>query len=263
MAKGAFLYRNLAAGLPPTADSSAPVSGLEWSNLGDPQPRRRTRVDNASVILIFDLATPQSVDGAALISTSLNATATTRLRASTADPLVTSSLLHDSGVQAGVTDSKWNGNIIQAIPSPVIARYWRWDVTGSAPIDIGLAPIGLLFRPGRNFSFGIQEGRIDLSTRDTNPDTGAAFGVAGPVLRCRLLNFGGLSKSEARAQVEEMDRIVGASADVLFIEDTADSWIGRAQNSIWGSYRSTGQAELATRNAFNVFSRPYRIVERL
>jgi hypothetical protein len=232
--------------------------------LKDPQPRHRARVAAGSAVLVIDLGSAQSVDCAALISTSIPAAASVQLRAKASDASWSSSLLYDSGVQAGPTDPKWNGNVITCLTSPVSARYWRWDITGAAnPIDIGLAPIGLLFRPGRNFSFGVQEGRADYGARTINPDTGAAFGVSGPTLRCRVLNFAGLSKTEARGDVEAMDRLVGASGDVLFIEDPADGWINRAQNSIWGSYRTPGLAELSSRQAYNVFARPYRMIERL
>ncbi|HEY1503411.1 MAG TPA: hypothetical protein VGF92_03875 [Stellaceae bacterium] len=263
MAKAAFLYTNLAAGLAAAAGSSAPVSGLGWDRLNESQPRHRARVDNTSATLIFDLGSAQAVDCAALISTSLLLASTVRARASAVDPSCVSSLLHDSGVQAAVTDAKYNGNVIQCLSAAVTTRYWRWDVTGAAPIDIGLAPLGLLFRPGRNFSFGVQEGMIDFGTRDTNPDTGASFGVAGPIVRCRLLNFAAMSKSEARAQIEDLDRVIGAARDCLFVEDPDAAWLVRAQASIWGSYRSPGQAELATRAAYNVFARPFRLVERI
>jgi len=262
MAKGAFLYKYLADGLTPTGTSSSPASGLPWSNLNDAQPRARARIEASSAILVFDLGSAKNADSWFIGSTSLPASATARFRASTADPTCVGSLLLDTGVVANVTDPKWNGNVLWC-GAPVNARYWRVDLTGANPIDIGLSKLGLRFSPARNYAFGMQEGKLDLSTRDTNPDTGAEFSVRGPVKRTRLLNFPAFSKTEARAEVEEMDRIVGASGDLLFILDPDDTWIDRAQHSIWGSYRMPGASESNTRVAFNVFSRPYRMVERL
>jgi hypothetical protein len=169
----------------------------------------------------------------------------------------------ETGWQNGVADSAYNGNVIWAGTATNV-RYARWDINvGAAPIDIGLAPLGLLFRPGRNFQYGAQEGLIDLGARDINPDTGAAFGVSGPKLRTRQLTVSGLTKSEARDAFGAMDLLVGADGDVLFVEDPDESWLNRARDSIWGSFRELGAGSLATRQAAQVWARSFRLTERL
>lgn len=262
MAKAAFLYNNLAAGLTPTADSSGTISGLGWDKLNDPQPRHRARVNDTDAILVFDLGAAAAVDVLALLSTSLISTATARVRASTADPECLATLLYDSGVLSNVTTDEWNGNIVHCLPAAATARYWRWDITGVAPIDIGLAPLGLLFRPGRNFSYGAREGRVDPSESVWNVDTGSRFGVRLPSRRVKEFQFNGLSKAEIRVSIDAMERLAGVAGDLLFIEDPDASAADLARDSIWGAMRVPGGADLSTRIASQIWARPFRIEER-
>lgn len=262
MAKAAILYNDLSKAA--TVTGSATVMGLGWDFLKDPQPRHRARVNDVTAYLILDLGAAQSVDAAALIGTSLNAAATARLRASGSDPTVTGSLAYDSGVQSACTDAAWNGAVIGCLSAPVTARYLRWDVTQTAaPIDIGLAPCGLLFRPTRNFALGGTEGRSDASIRDGNPDTGAEFGLVLPQKRVKQLSFPGLTKTEVRGDVDLMDRLVGSAGDVMFVEDPDAAWADRARDAIWGSFRKTGADQVATRSFVNVFGRSFQLTERL
>ena len=262
MAKGSFLYRDRTPAA--TITGSATVTGLDWSQLKDPQPRHRARVNASSANLILDLGSVMAVDVAALISTSLDSAATARLRMSASDATVTSSLLYDSGVQGACTDSAWTGAVIGCLTASVNVRYLRWDLTaGASPIDIGLAPCGLLWRPGRNFAYGAQEGRADPSQRDVNPDTGAEFGFALPQKRTRILTYSWLTKAEIRGDLDAMDRLAGVAGDVLFVENPDDSWANNAQNSIWGGMRPVGGAALASRTATDVFSRSFTLTERL
>jgi hypothetical protein len=186
-----------------------------------------------------------------------------RLRASTSDATGTGSLAYDSTVLSGVTSSDYNGLVVACF-SAVTARYIRWDLTQSiGPIDIGLAPCGLLWRPYRNFAFGGAEGLNDASQREINPDTLAEFGLVGPQQRVRTLNFPGLTKAEARGDIEAMDRLVRASGDILFVEDPDAVWLERARAGIWGSFRKTGADAVAVRSAVNVFGRAFQLAERL
>lgn len=263
MALPGFLYLNLADGLTATGDSSDTVSGLGWSQLNDPQPRHRARVDDVTAILIWDLASAQAVDVAALISTSLISTSSVRLRASTSDPTCLTGVLYDSGVLPGPTESKFNGNVIVCLDETT-ARYWRWDITSIVgPIDIGLAPIGLLWRPEIGFSFGAQEGRRDLSLRDENVDTGAEFAISLPRKRIKQLTFSQLSSDEIRDNILEIDRLIGMSGDLLFVEDSDETQLHLARDSIWGSYRP-GPEVLGQLSQINdVWARSFRLVERL
>ncbi len=262
MAKGSFMYldRTPAA----TITGSSTPAGLGWLQLQDVQPRHRARVSATSAYLILDLGAGYSLDVAALISTSLEAASTARLRMSLSDATATGSLLYDSTALSGVTDTAYTGAVIGCLPAPVTARYVRWDLTqASGPIDVGLAPCGLLWRPSRNFSYGGQEGRVDGSMREVNTDTGAEFGLALPQRRTKLLSFPAFTKGEARAELDQMDRLVGAAGDVLFVEDSDASWADRARDALWGSFRQPGAGALATRSALNMFGRTFPLTERL
>lgn len=266
MALPGFLYRNLAAGLTPASGSSTAASGFPWSNLDNPQPRKRARSTGNSTTLIWDLGSAMSVDFAYLGSTSAEAGAScsARLRASTADPTVVASLLYDSGINASVTDPEYHGNIGHGLTTPMSARYWRWDISTLSVLEVGVAMLGLLLRPENGVEYGFQEGRIDHSIRDLNEDTGGEFAVFGP--KQRALQFVlGATESEVRGlttSFSDMDRLIGASGDVLFVEDSADTWIDIARDSLYGSFREVG-ASLATRQANTFWTRVFQMRERL
>jgi len=48
----------------------------------------------------------------------------------------------------------------------------------------------------------------------------------------------------------------------LFVDDPDASWLDRARDSIWGSYRQAAP-DLQTRVAAQLFSRSFRLTERL
>jgi hypothetical protein len=225
MALAGYLYKDWTQGASVTG--TATVAGLGFDKLQDPQPRHRARVSNDSCRIIIDIGSVQSVDVAALISTSLDGTATARLRMSATDPNVTSNVLYNSGFVANVTDARFNGAIVGALSTPVSVQYIRWDLTGTAPIDVGLAPCGLLFRPRSNFIYGAQEGRLDGSTRDRNPDTGAEFAVARPTARVKFISHDFLSAEDVRTDFDVMDYSVGAAGDLLYVEDSDADWLSQ------------------------------------
>lgn len=266
MAKAAFLINDLSRSATVTY-ASPTITGLGWDQLKDPQPRHRARVNDSSAYFVLDLGAEVMVDCVALIGTSLDASATVKFKTSTIDPEALT-FIYSPNAASGVTSPDWNGNVIMTFDvdwvAPIPVRYLRWEIQGvSGPIDIGLAPVGAMFRPTRNFSFGSQEGRSDASIRDINPDTGAEFGLALPGKRIKTLNFPALTKAEARGPVDEMDRLVGASGDVLFVEDPQASRADCARDSIWGSFRKTGADAIATRSAVNMFGRQFVLTERL
>jgi hypothetical protein len=76
------------------------------------------------------------------------------------------------------------------------------------------------------------------------------------------LTFTGLTKSEVRDTLAKIDRDVGAAGDILFVDDPDASWLDRARDSIYGSYRQAGP-DLATRVSAQTFSRSMRLTQRL
>jgi hypothetical protein len=262
MAKATFLHKDLSRAA--SFSGSTQVAGMTYATmLIDPQPRHRARVAATASNLIIDLGAGTAIDIAALISTTILNGDSVRLRMSLTDPTVTGSLLYDSGTVSGVTQNYYNGNVIMPLSASVTVRYIRWDITqASSPIDIGLCPCGLLFRPTHNFTWGAQEGRIDPSPRELNADTGAEFAVALPQKRFRYFTLPNLTQSETRATVDEMDRLAGAAGDILFIEDADAAALTRAQNAIWGAFRPATDSG-GTRRFANLYGRDFKLVERL
>jgi hypothetical protein len=76
---GAFLYDNIAQSAT-LASNEANVPSMPLSNIQDPQPRRRVRLNSSVASIIADLGANRAVDCAALISTTLGAGATVRAR---------------------------------------------------------------------------------------------------------------------------------------------------------------------------------------
>lgn len=263
MAKCAFLYFNLLSGL--TATGSSTAAGLGVDRLNDAQPSVRCRFNASAGNINFrwDAGSNLFFDSAGLISTDILSGDTIRFRASKTDAAVTSALECDVSL-TGLGAAGTNGNVIFSL-STVLARYMRFDITlaSGTTRDIGLAPVGLLFRPAYNFQFGGQEGRVDLSKNTQNADTGARFGVQGPSFRTRIITLPALTKTETRSSLAGIDRFVGAAGDLLFIEDPDASAADLARDSIWGSFREIGGNDMATRTAPKTFARSFKLTERI
>ena len=259
----AFLYRDRSRAATITSSGTLGDGGVD--RLADPQPRHRARFDGASVNFTMDLGAVFNVDVFALISTTLTASSDVRVRASDTDPAATSALTHDSGVLSGVTHADWLGQVALALTAPIAARYVRWDLaTPSAQsIDVGLAPLGALWRPLRNYAYGAQRGYQDYGVRDGSARTGGMFAVDGPKARLQAFTLAALSEAEAKADVAQMDLIAGVAGDVLWIPETTDPALDRARDAIWGGFKQIGAPAVAVHDNFAMMSRSYQMTERL
>jgi hypothetical protein len=219
----AFLYDDKSRAAVVTSSGTLGDGGVD--RLADPQPRHRMRLSGIDANFTLDLGAVYQLDCFALISTNLVAGSTVRVRASSTDPAATGALNLDTGVLSGVTDEKWLGQVVHAIDAPIAARYVRWDLTSpsGSSIDIGLAPLGLLWRPQRNYAYGAQKGRQVYDLRDGNARTGAMFGVRSGQSRVQAFALAALDPSEVAGDVNEMDIAVGAAGDVLWVPDAANS----------------------------------------
>lgn len=260
-----FLYEDLSRSAIWTALTGTLGDG-GVDRLADPQPRHRCRLTNAATeTLLGDLGLAKSVDCFALVSTNLRAATQIRVRASSSDPNAVTGVVYDSGTLTGVTEEKWLGQVVLIAPAPVTARYVRWDFTDASlgPVDIGLAPLGLLFRPEVSFSYGAElHGRVDYGLREINARTGAAFGVSGPQARAIRASFDVLTEAEITTAFLDMERLVGASGDVLFVPNENETAANRARDAIWGSFRQPGYAA-SSAPYFQVLTRAFEFVERL
>lgn len=85
---GAFLYDDKVAAATLSAPGSTTVSTLPLSNLVDPQPRLRARLMGSAAAVLVDFGADISIEAAALISTTLNASATARWRIGAGEGLI-------------------------------------------------------------------------------------------------------------------------------------------------------------------------------
>jgi len=259
----AFLYSDKSRAANVSSSGTLGDGGVD--RLADPQPRHRMRLAGMAAQFTLDLGAVVPLDCFALISTTLVGSADVRVRASATDPTATGSLAHDSGAMTGVTDEKWLGQVVHVLGAAVSARYVRWDlsVPSGASIDVGLAPLGLLWRPMRNYAYGAQKGRQDYGVRDGNPRTGGMFAVTASKARVQAFALAALDPDEVAADVTEMDHAVGVAGDVLWIPETGDTPIVRAREAIWGSFRQVGAPAMTVHESFRLMSRSYQTTERL
>ena len=142
---GAFLYDNVAKGAMLTS-AQANVPSMPLANLQDAQPRRRARLNAASVVLDVDLLAALPVDCVAMLSTTLSANATIRVRLANMSRFA--SVLADTGTINAEAQDEAQGNVVLVLPAPVTARYLRIDLPDGATafMDIGLLLAGHLWR---------------------------------------------------------------------------------------------------------------------
>ena len=259
-----FLYDDKALGALVTASSGTLGDG-NVAKLLDPQPRHRMRLNGDTVHFVMDLGAVYSVDCFSLVSTNLNDGSTVRVRASATDAAAVSSLTYDSGVLGTVTDDEWLGQVVLTLSAPVNLRYLRWDIvaSGSASVDIGLAPVGLLFRPQRNYAYGAQRGRQDYSIREGNSRTGTNFPVRGSTARVQGFSLSALTPAEVHVDIRQMDSRMGVAGDVLWVPETTDVALTRAKDCIWGAFKQVGNPSMIVHESFEIHSRTFQMVERL
>lgn len=260
---GAFLYSNAARGAVLTS-AQATVASMPVANLQDPQPRRRVRFESGAATLNVDLLNATPVDCVALISTTLSASATIRMRlANVADFSV---LLADTGTITAEAQDEAQGNVVVVLPAPITARYVRIDLADGAAslMDAGVLAVGALWRVLRGTAYGIREGRVMLDRRDRNLFTGAEFpvpAIANP--RLAAFTLPSLSTSEARTHHRALVRALGAAGDALWIAELNDTLAERNRRAIWGAVNVPGEDAAVSRDSFPLSSRAFRIVERL
>lgn len=266
---GAFLYSNVVTGAVGLSNPTSTPT-LPLSNLLDPQPRIRARVDATSLALVVDLQASQAIDCVGLLSTNLDTIALPgmllRVLLSTVDPTGAAGDAWNSGQVAPSTDASCNGNVVVVrAAGPATGRYLRINISPTlAPIDIGLVVAGQLWRPSRAHAYGIEEGRLILDRRERNSFTGAEFPVAA-VGNPRTARFTlpALTTAEARGAFRTMVATLGAAGDALWIPDLSLSQAELNARSLWGSVATAGDVMAAAMQKQNVHSRAFSITERL
>jgi hypothetical protein len=248
---GAFLYDNAMRGAT-LSSAQATVGTMPLSNLQDPQPRRRTRLMGSSAAIIADMGANASVDCAALISTTLAAGATVRVRVGSeaaiveAPPLVGLDFLAATpSSMAGWSAARGGGGgageatYFDAAGNLAIAAAGEWRIDHD---PITRERRGLLLEPGRT--------NIALRSRDftqaawvkTNitaaRDVAGIDGVANTA--SRLTSTAGnatalqsiTSASAARVTSFFVRRITGTGA-VEITQNNGATWTAVALTGAW------------------------------
>jgi hypothetical protein len=244
--------------------AQANVPTMPLANLQDAQPRRRARLNAASAVLDVDLLAALPVDCVALLSTTLSATATIRVRLANVGSFAT--VLADTGTINAEAQDEAQGNVVLVLPASITARYLRIDLTdgAAASMDIGLLVAGQLWRLQRGTAYGIREGRVMLDRRDRNPFTGAEFPVPAIINpRFAAFTLPALSVAEARNQHRDLLRRLGAAGDALWIAELGDSLAERNRRAIWGAVNAPGDEASVSRDSLRLASRAVRMVERV
>jgi hypothetical protein len=268
---GAFLYDNLVAGAASVAVNGT-LGGLSEatpaSNLLDPQPRLRVRafLFPAWVQVLVDFGASRSMDCVAFISSNATASATARVRLSTADPTGLAGDAWDTGSLPGDTAADANGNIVVVRAAGLATgRYLLADIIDGTIdfMDLGLLVAGPLWRLSRAQSYGLREGRIILDQRDRNPFTGAEFPVPA-LFNPRFAAFAvqNMRGSEIVGDQRAMVRKLGAVRDALWIPDTGLSRFEMNRRAIWGAAAQPGDDVGAERVNFPGWSQAWRLIER-
>ena len=237
---------------------------MPLANLQDAQPRRRARLNAASATIDVDLLAALPVDCVKLLSTTLSAKATIRVRLANVSSFAT--VLADTGTINAEAQDEAQGNVVLVLPAPVTARYLRIDLTDGAAafMDIGLLVAGQLWRLQRGTGYGIREGRVMLDRRDRNPFTGAEFPVPAIINpRFAAFTLPALSVAEARNQHRDLLRRLGAAGDALWIAELGDSMVERNRRAIWGAMNAPGEDAAISRDSLPLASRGFRMVERV
>lgn len=226
MAKGALLYQ-FKSDLG-TVTAGHAVATLPAANLQDPQlaTRWRTPYDTVTSHVLVDLGASTAVDTVVLIAANLTASATRRVRVSTADATGVAGDAHDSGTGAGGIYPE-QGKLIYLLSGAVNGRYVRVDLvnTGGYWIEAGRLLVGARWTPAHNYRIGWRDMAIDDS--QVLVTWGGQEWRDGRAIRRRVqAELPALTEAEVSTHGDALARLGGAR-DVLLILDTASTDLGR------------------------------------
>jgi hypothetical protein len=263
---GAFLYANLVDAAAALTCAQAIVPTMPLENIRDPQPRMRARLVGSSAAIIVDLGASRALDCAALVGTTLTASATIRVRLATADATGAAGDAWDTGILTASPGATSGQVVVIRGAGTASGRYLRIDLADGAlaVIDVGRIAAGALWRLTRGHSYGITEGQLMLDRRDRNPLTGAEFpvpAVANP--RVARFQLAALTQTEALGQHRAMLATLGAAGDGLWVPELALSQAEINARSIWGALAEPGAAIGLSRAALALFGRGFTLTERV
>lgn len=258
----AFCFDNQAEAATITASNSLPLcppSRLQTQHVGEAWC---TETDSA--YLTIALAGAASFDTIGLFGLNLDATAATQARVSLIDSSGQAGELYDSGSAIGRV-SNYYGNLVFLIDGAVTGLYVRIDLsqTGIERILAGFLMIGLRNQVEINYTQGASDTPVDPSII-TPSRSGAEWVDQRTAYRQWEFNFDFLSQTERMGWIEDMDRLRGATKNVMMIRSCASDDLGR--DTLCG--RITNAPPSLNRDGFMsdglpAYSKAYTIKQRL
>ncbi len=257
-------WQNLADAAALATDSE--IATLPASNLQTPHVAQawHTAAGVKAAYVIFDLGAALACGVLAALGCNFTTAATVRIRASTADPTVTASLLYDSGVVSAGIKAGLSG--FYKSFNAVTARYWRLDfVDATVPdnLQVGRVFLGPKWtistgsgeRGGQTYDWSVTV--IDRSPVEKNRG-GQSF--TDPLPKARLLRFtlDWMDEAEMYGNAFRLAWEAGLTSDVLAIPDIAGSYL--PEQAVFGLLTAT--EPLVHRNA-RIYRQNFSIQERL
>lgn len=260
MSNAALLWRNLAdAGL---LTASAAVSGMPVSQLQGEHVRKPWRAAGASAHVICDFGAAVDLDTVGLFGITAGASATARLRLSTADATGAAGDALDTTAVASGTQffDVDHGALVWAGAAAVTGRWLRIDLAepGAAHLEAGRIVAGARTAFATNFAPGSGRGRIDPSIRT------ATLGAGTLIDRRRSrrfldLGFDWVTAAEWADIVEPIERERGLTDDVLVMIDPESTNLPR--DTVWGLLSDMSPSQFTA--IPDLVSTRYRVEERL
>ena len=213
-----------------SALATLPVANLQTQRLGQPW---RGQPGVTSAWLVADFGAAKSIGAVLLAGTNLSPAATWRIRLSSSDASGAAGDVLDSGMVAAGVDVRFRLALL-VLATDRAGRYLRLDLADATLpwLEAGRLAALALWRPRRNFAFGLQRGLNDLS-KVARGEAGDVFALRGAVQRTLTLSLQAVFRDELVADVEDLLRSAGLTDDVLVCLDPASGNLGF--ESIWGT----------------------------
>lgn len=221
---------NLADSATVTASSS--VSTLPVGNLASEDIQEVWRATSTTAYLIVDLGSSTSVGIVALIGSNAGLVDAAQVRVSTSDNTGAAGDAYNSGTIATAVDTVF-GMFVHPIEPAVSGRYVRIDLTQSSAPEAGRLVVARTWTPSTNFSLVRSWEPLwnDLSRRSFSL-SGNPFFDRLPRQRGLRFVLRGLTETEAEDEIHEINRLNGASRDILVCRDVDSANLGK--DTFWG-----------------------------
>jgi hypothetical protein len=209
---------------------AASISSLPPSHLKDQDIKKVWR--SASLTgdaLIVDLGSSQNIGVVGWVNTNLTANDTIHVRISTSDPTGQDGSAYNSTTIASGVDPVF-ASFWHFVEPAVVGRYLRFGTT-IANTEAGRLIVAPTWIPSRHFSFGWAPARQDRSRRDESLG-GNMFVDRRERQRVWRFMLRGLTEAEFDNELEPLNRLNGASKDIMVCRDKANSNLGKV--TLWG-----------------------------